>query len=112
MARPESPKLCGDDMTELTETSVIARGTDFVATRVGNQTMMMSISAGKYFAVAETGQRIWELLNEPRSLGEIVDLLVSEYDVTRSTCLAQVTAFAQDLHANGLVTEIRDGQAA
>lgn len=91
---------------------MLARGTGFVATRVGNQTMMMSIEAGRYFAVAETGQRIWELLEQPRSIGDIVDTLVQEYEITRPECLEQVTRFAQDLAENGLVTEIRDGQAA
>ncbi|MEM1298586.1 MAG: PqqD family peptide modification chaperone [Pseudomonadota bacterium] len=99
-------------MAELTEASVIARGSDFVATQVGNQTMMMSVSAGKYFAVAETAQRIWELLEAPRSIDDIVSVLTSEYDVEADTCRAQVKRFAEDLRENGLVTEVQDGQAA
>ncbi|MFK7945345.1 MAG: PqqD family peptide modification chaperone, partial [Paracoccaceae bacterium] len=75
-------------------------------------TMMMSISAGKYFALAETGQRIWELLEEPRSIKDIVGVLVAEYDVTEEACLAQVTRFAEDLCENGLVSESSDGHAA
>lgn len=99
-------------MAKLTEASVIARGSDFVATQVGNQTMMMSISAGKYFAVAETAQRIWELIEAPRSIEDIVSVLRSEYDVPAETCRDQVMRFAEDLHENGLVTEVQDGQAA
>lgn len=99
-------------MNQLSETSVIERGSDFVATRVGDQTMMMSISAGKYFAVAETTQRIWELLEKPRSVGEIVSLLCVEYDVAETTCLQQVTGFVSDLLENGLVSKVGDGQAA
>ena len=99
-------------MTELTEASVLARGTDFVATRVGDQTMMMSVTAGRYFALAETGQRIWELLEQPRAIGEIVGVLVDEYDVARAACVEQVIQFTRDLAENGLVTEIKDGKAA
>lgn len=99
-------------MTELTEASVLARGTDFVATRVGDQTMMMSVTAGRYFALAETGQRIWKLLEQPRAIGEIVGILVDEYDVTRAACVEQVIQFTRDLAENGLVTEIKDGKAA
>lgn len=99
-------------MTELTEASVLTRGTDFVATKVGDQTMMMSITAGRYFALAETGQRIWELLEEPRSISDIVAVMINEYNVARGDCLEQVIRFTQDLAANGLVTEIRDGKAA
>ena len=99
-------------MAELSQASIIARGSDFVATKVGDQTMMMSISAGKYFAVAETAQRIWELLDQPRSIGDIVAVLTQEYDVAQPECLAQVTAFARDLHDHGLIIETPDGQTA
>lgn len=99
-------------MTQLSASTVIGRGSDFVATKVGEQTMMMSISAGKYFAVAETAQRIWELLEQPRSIEDIVGHLCKEYDVTEAACLEQVQGFADDLLANGLVTKVGDGQAA
>lgn len=99
-------------MNQLSEASVIERGTDFVATKVGEQTMMMSISAGKYFAVAETAQQIWDMLDQPRSIREIVTSLRSEYNVSEATCLEQVTRFADDLLANGLVTEVSDGPGA
>ena len=99
-------------MTKLSETSVLTRGTDFVATKVGHQTMMMSVSAGKYFALAETGQRIWDLLEAPRSIRDIVSVLVTEYNVAPEDCLTQVTRFVEDLRENGLVAEIPDGQAA
>ena len=99
-------------MAQLTPNTVIGRGTDFVATKVGTQTMMMSVSAGKYFAVAETAQRIWDLLETPHSITEIVEALKAEYDVEREVCLAEVTEFADDLLEHGLVTEHPDGQAA
>ena len=79
---------------------------------MGSVYFKMPEGAGKYFAVAETGQRIWELLDKPRSISEIVSTLRGEYDVAMPICVEQVTGFADDLLAHGLVTEVGDGQAA
>ncbi len=96
-------------MTKLTKLTVIGRGRNHVETEVGGQTMMMSISKGKYYALDATAQRIWQLIEEPRPIGEVVRELVSEYDVTPQQCESDVTRFAGELMDNGLVVEITDG---
>jgi hypothetical protein len=72
---------------------------------MAGQTVMMSIPRGKYFAIDGTGQRIWECLAEPASIGEIVDRLVQEYDVERDQCETEVIAFVGDLIESGLTEE-------
>ena len=95
-------------MAELSQTTVIGRGSDHVETKVGDQTMMMSVSQGKYFALEETAQRIWELIEEPRSVGQIVEALVAEYDVPEQQCAAEVEGFLADLLGNGLAVDTGD----
>jgi len=64
---------------------------------------MMSLDQGKYYAVAATGKRIWDLLAEPRSLGEVCDILEAEFDVTPEVCRNEVLAFAEQLLRNDLI---------
>lgn len=98
---------------ELAADTVIGRGTEHVETRVGEQVMMMSIAQGKYYALEASAQRIWDLIETPRTLGALVDELVAEYDVARETCAREVRAFVADLLANGLVvTDPGDGARA
>lgn len=85
--------------------TVVRRGGDHVETRMGAQTVMMSISQGKYYALEDTGQRIWELMNQPVAVCAIVDLLTREFDVERTRCEAHVLAFLEELRENGLVAE-------
>jgi len=85
--------------------TVVARGAEHVETRMAGQTVMMSIPRGKYFAIDGTGQRIWDCLAEPASIGQIIDRLVEEYEVGRDQCEAEVIAFVGELMESGLTEE-------
>ncbi len=87
--------------------TVIMRGSEHVEAEMAGQTVMMSISQGKYYALEGTARRIWELLAEPASVGEIVERLTAEYEVDREQCAAEVTHFVRELIENGLVEERR-----
>lgn len=96
----------------LAHTDTIKRGNDHVETEVGDQTMMMSISKGKYFALEETGRRIWTLTEHPTTIGRIVETLVEEYEIGHETCAAEVGSFVDDLIENGLLVKDEAAPAA
>lgn len=85
--------------------SVVARGRDHVETRMGEQVVMMSIEQGRYFALEESGQRIWELMEQPVPVRDIVDRLTEEYDVPRERCETEVLSFLEQMRQQGLVAE-------
>lgn len=85
--------------------TVLARGRDHVEAEMAGQTVMMSVARGNYYALEGSARRIWELLAEPRRAGEIVEILVSEYDVDRETCARETMAFLTTLLAEGLLRE-------
>ena len=82
--------------------TIIRRGDEHIETKVGNQTLMLSAAAGKYFAVESSGQRIWELLKQPSSVRSVVSELQREYDVSHDRCREEVIAFVSQLVSNGL----------
>lgn len=92
-------------MAKIGSDTVVSRGREHVETKMAGETVMMSISRGKYFALDGTGQRIWECMADPLSIGEIVDRLVEEYDVDRGQCEAEVFTFVGALMENGLTVE-------
>ena len=98
-------------MSQLSADTVLARGTDHVETTVGDQIMMMSISQGKYFAIADTARRIWQMIETPTRLGDVVDRLVEEYEVAPDQCDRDVRKFAAELVENGLLVESPDGSS-
>lgn len=75
---------------------------DWISARVGDEIVMMSAEQGKYVGLNDVGARIWELIDEPRSVESLCAQLVEEFDVTDETCRAEVADFVdklRDYHA-------------
>jgi hypothetical protein len=52
------------------------------------------------------GARVWQLLAEPRSVSSVADAIVSEYDVDRTRCQADILVLLEELLDQGLI-EVR-----
>jgi hypothetical protein len=74
---------------------------------VDSETVMLSPDQGEYFALDAIGTRIWELLEEPRSIDEICVTLCAEYEVDPETCRRDVTALTGELHEAKLVHPVK-----
>jgi hypothetical protein len=57
----------------------------------------------EYLGLDEVGQRIWELLDRPRTLSGLVDALTEEYDVSEADCTRDVEGFVEALERYHLV---------
>jgi len=76
---------------------VYRRNSDILSANVDDDLVMMSIQAGNYYNIGGIGTFIWELLAEPRSMAELIDGVVADYDVERERCASDVGAFVQEL---------------
>lgn len=65
---------------------------------------LMSVANSAIYGLDGPAGKIWELLATERSLDELFDVLVQLYDVERSTCAKDVTAFLEKLEANNLIS--------
>jgi hypothetical protein len=64
---------------------------------------MMSIEAGRYYGLNAVASRIWELLDAPRTIPQLCEQLVGEFEVDALTCEAAVRNFVGELINNGVV---------
>ncbi len=55
------------------------------------------------FAVTETGAFIWNVLENSKNEGEIVDKLLEEYDIDRKTAEIDVADFLDKLRIYGII---------
>lgn len=74
------------------------------------QTVILDLRDGVYFELNDVGGRIWQLLQQPRSLKSVLDTLLAEYDVPVARCEGDMMKLVQELLRRGLV-EVRDGTA-
>ncbi|MNC82899.1 hypothetical protein D3C75_1366170 [compost metagenome] len=63
---------------------------------------MLSIESGKYYNLGKVGGRIWELAASPIIVNQIIETLVSEYDIERAQCEQQVVQFVTTLYKENL----------
>lgn len=78
-----------------------------VAKLVGEELVLLDYQEEVYYGLDPVGTRIWDLLAAGRTLGEIIDTLLAEYDVTRDQLAADVERVVGELERNGLVTSGR-----
>ncbi|MEJ0065795.1 MAG: PqqD family protein [Caulobacteraceae bacterium] len=82
---------------------MVSRQGSWLTARIGDELVMMSPERSEYVGLSDVGARIWELLEEPRSPGEICDRLRQEFDVSAETCRAEVDDFLSELAKHGAV---------
>ena len=71
---------------------------------VDDETVLLNLESGLYFGVDSVGQRIWQLIGDGKTLHEIVDAVVGEYEVSRAQAESDVLAFASTLLEHGLLS--------
>lgn len=65
--------------------------------------VMFSVSQGKYYNLGEIGGTIWDFIRVPRTFDQIIDHLLSQYEVERSVCEEQVGSFLMQLQQEELI---------
>ena len=83
----------------------LLQGQDHVATSIGDETAVMSIKRGRYYAVGSVAERIWQLLEAPVSPREIAERLLEEYEIAPEQCAREIGTFLNELIEEGLVVE-------
>ena len=81
-----------------------------MASDVAGETVILGLSAGRYYGLDAIGSRVWQLIQEPKSIAEIVRTIVAEYEVEPARCEADLLALVQKLADAGLVeVRVADG---
>jgi hypothetical protein len=83
---------------------------EYVSQKQGNivsdmngEKVMLSIQNNKYYNLGHLGGVIWELINDPIKINELIAHLVSRYDVDEFECREQVMDFLLQLEGQGLI---------
>lgn len=80
------------------------RASDTIATRLSdNQVIAMDVNAATYFGLEGPAAHVWDLLESPHALDEIVGSLLDLYDIDEPTCRGQAETFLTDMVARNLI---------
>jgi len=95
-------------MMRLTASSQIRRNGDILHVARDAEVVMMSIKAGAYYGLEEVGARIWEMIAEPMTAGDICMRLAEEYNVASDLCEVEVLTFLNELRNQGIIDVIAE----
>ena len=68
-----------------------------------DEAVLLDLKEGFYFGLNDVGSRIWTLVGEERTLGEICDTLITEYEVSRDELERHVHTLVEELLNKGLI---------
>lgn len=88
---------------EFTPNTVVVRSPDQVSGELDGKVVLLSIENGEYYNMNEVGSRIWALLEQPMTVGALIEGLMAEFDVTQEQCELEVAAFLGQLSKDKLL---------
>lgn len=91
-------------MNELTNATKLQRAS-LPGSKINDEMVFFNSENGKYYGTGAVGTEIWDCLEQPKSIHEICDHLLSKFDVDRETCEAQVREFVGELLQGGIVSK-------
>ncbi|WP_259075479.1 PqqD family peptide modification chaperone [Salinibacter ruber] len=88
---------------ELTESSTVKAVDHQTSAEVDGENVVLDLESGVYYGLNPVGTQVWNRIQEPVSIGQIVTDLTSEYDVDYERCFDDVVSLLEDLAENGLI---------
>ena len=100
------PQPCGK-LRLVTETlpldAAAVATTGQLSTRLGDEVVILGLRDSVYYGLSDVGARIWDLIQSPRTLSGIVEVLVAEYDVGPEEAADGLVQLLRELESRGLV---------
>jgi hypothetical protein len=90
------------------EDTVVRSSERCVTRKIAGETLVIPIAGGvadleAIFTLNEVGSRIWGLIGSASPVGQIIDQLVAEYDVSREEAASDVNQFLDALRSARLL---------
>ena len=87
----------------LTLNSIIQRDPNVIAAEADQDLIMVSIATGYYYGLSDVAREIWDAIERPTKVSDLVDHLTSSHDVNSSLCEEQTVSFLEALLAEDLL---------
>jgi hypothetical protein len=91
--------------------SVVVASAEQVSCPLDDEAAILNLKNSKYYGMNPVGTRIWSLLKEPRSVLQLRDTLLSEYDVDEKLCEQDLLILLEKMKSEGLI-EVRSVAAS
>jgi len=77
---------------------------DVLSQEISGETVLLDLKSEGYFGLDRTATRIWQLLQENKSLEEVHDTMSAEFEVDPEVLRADLSNHLSELEAAGLIS--------
>ena len=92
----------------LTSNSIVQREPEIITAQADPDLMMVSVATGHYYALSDVGRHIWEAIERPTRISDLIADLTTTYKVDLNSCEEQTLSFLGSLLDEGLL-QVKDG---
>lgn len=83
--------------------STIARNPEQVSTDLGDEIVILDMQSDEYFSLDGVGTRIWETIETPTTVREILAAILGAYDVEPAIAERDLLAVLGEMAQEGLI---------
>ncbi len=95
----------------LSSHSIVMASPEQVSCPLGDESAILNLKNSVYYGLNSVGARVWELLRQPKSVGEIRDALLEEFEVEAERCERDLLDLLEKMRSEGLVEVKVDSSA-
>src|SRR5271165_4047112 len=87
----------------LSANAIVIATSEQVSCAVGNESVILGLKNSVYYGMNPVGASVWKLLQGRRTVAELRDALLDEYDVEKERCEQDLMDLLQKMRAEGLI---------
>jgi Coenzyme PQQ synthesis protein D (PqqD) len=85
------------------ESSIVVASSEQISSDLGDEAVILNLKSGVYHGLNEVGARVWSFIQQAKSVKEILEMLLQEYEVNVEQCNNDLIALLSDLLAAELI---------
>jgi Coenzyme PQQ synthesis protein D (PqqD) len=93
------------------DNSIIVAAKEQISSDLGGETVILDLKSGMYYGLNQVGASIWNMVQAPKTVKEIRDRLLAEYNVDEQQCDRDLFKILEDLAAKRLIEVINEAAA-
>jgi len=99
------------EKTPIARQSTVVAVSDQVSCTLEDEAVVLHLGRGVNYGLNPVGATVWNALQQPKTVNELVDLVIGEYAVEAAQCESDLLELLGKLENAGLI-EVRNGPAA
>lgn len=91
-------------MDRITAHSIVEARTEPLAAPLAEGLVLLQVETDRYYNLNDLGREVWQLIQQPVTVAEIVGKITETHEVEPARCEADILALLQDMAQAQLIT--------